>query len=53
MDGRVANPLRFEIGQRMHLSDVNGVETDIRFVVVTGQFSLIEYTDPRPYRAEP
>lgn len=53
VDGRVANPLAFEIGQWMHLTDVYGVETDIRFVVVTGQFSLIEYTEPRPYGQQP
>ena len=51
VDGRVANPLSFEVGQCLHLTDVNGVETDIRFIVVTGEFSLIEYTEPRPYQA--
>lgn len=53
VDGRVANPLHFEVGQWLHLTDVNGVETDIRFVAVTGEFSLIEYTEPRPYGVEP
>ncbi len=52
VDGRVANPVSFEIGQKMHLTDVYGVETEIRFVVVTGQFSLIEYSEPRPYGQE-
>ena len=28
---------------------VYGVETTVRFLVVEGQFSLIEYTDPKAY----
>lgn len=51
VDGRVASPLPFEVGQTLHLTDVNGVETDVRFVVVRGQFSLLEYTEPRAYSA--
>lgn len=53
VDGRVANPVQFEIGQWLHLTDVYGVETDIRFIAVTAQFSLIEYSEPRPYSEEP
>ena len=53
INGRVANPAAFEVGERLHLIDVYGVETEIRFVVVTAQFSLIEYTEPRPFRARP
>ncbi|MYJ81422.1 MAG: hypothetical protein F4046_06315 [Acidimicrobiaceae bacterium] len=53
VDGRVANPVPLEIGQRMHLTDVYGVETDIRFIAVTAQFSLIEYSEPRPYGEGP
>lgn len=50
INGRLANPAaRFEIGEALHLIDVYGVETTIRFLVVEGQFSLIEYTDPKPY----
>ena len=52
VNGRPANPARFEIGEHLHLVDVYGVETTIRFLEVTGQFSLIEYTDPKPYGAE-
>ncbi|MCY4294646.1 MAG: hypothetical protein OXC58_07400 [Acidimicrobiaceae bacterium] len=53
VDGRVANPVEFEVGQKMHLTDVHGVETVIRFVVVTGRFSLIEYSEPRPHEQAP
>ncbi len=53
INGRLANPAaRFEIGKALHLIDVYGVETTIRFLVVEGQFSLIEYTDPKPYGGE-
>ena len=53
IDGRLANPAaRFEIGQPLHLIDVYGVETTIRFLVVEGQFSLIEYTEPTAYAGE-
>ncbi len=45
INGRLANPAaRFEIGKPLHLIDVYGVETTVRFLVVEGQFSLIEYT---------
>ena len=53
INGRVANPLVFEVGEPLQLTDVYGVETEIRFVAVTGQFSLIEFTDPRPFSAQP
>ena len=49
---RPANPAGFEIGEPLHLTDVYGVETTIRFLAVTGRFSLIEYTEPKPYGAE-
>ncbi len=52
INGRPANPARFEIGEPLHLMDVYGVETTIRFLAVTGQFSLIEYTEPKAYGAE-
>ena len=53
INGRLANPAaRFEIGEALHLIDVYGVETTIRFLVVEGQYSLIEYTDPKPYGGE-
>lgn len=53
VDGRVANPAPIEIGEPQHLIDVYGVETEIRFILVTAQFSLIEYTEPRPFGAQP
>lgn len=49
----MANPAAFELGEPLHLIDVYGVETEIRFVAVTSQFSLIEYTEPRPFGAPP
>ena len=53
INGRLANPAaRFEIGEALHLIDVYGVETTIKFLAVEGQFSLIEYTDPKPYEEE-
>ena len=53
IDGRLATPAaRFEIGRPLHLLDVYGVETTIRFLVVEGQFSLIEYTEPTAYAGE-
>ena len=50
INGRLANPAaHFKIGECLHLIDVYGVETTIRFLEVEGQFSLIEYTEPRSY----
>ena len=50
INGRLAHPAtHFEIGETLNLIDVYGVETTIRFLVVEGQFSLIEYTEPKPY----
>ncbi len=49
VDGGPANPSTFEIGQTLHLIDVCGMETEIRFLLVAARFSLIEYTDPRPW----
>ncbi len=51
VNGAPAYPTPFEIGETLHLADVNGMETDIRFLVVTPRFSLVEFTDPRPYRS--
>ena len=42
----------FTIGECLHLIDVYGVETTIRFLEVEGQFSLIEYTEPKAYSGE-
>ena len=52
INGRPAHPAQFQIGESLHLVDVYGVETTICFRVVTSQFSLIEYTEPTPYRGE-
>ena len=50
INGRLANPAaHFKIGECLHLIDVYGVETTVRFLEVEGQFSLIEYTEPRSY----
>ncbi len=53
INGKLATPAaRFAIGECLHLLDVFGVETTVRFLVVEGQFSLIEYTEPRAYAGE-
>lgn len=53
INGRLATPAAdFQIGERLHLIDVFGVSTTIRFLVVEGQFSLIEYTEPKDYAGE-
>ena len=53
INGRLATPAaHFMIGEPLHLIDVFGVETTIRFVDVEGQFSLIEYTKPKAYAGE-
>ena len=50
INGCLAHPaVYFNLGQSLHLTDANGMETYARFLVVEGQFSLIEYTDPKPY----
>ena len=53
INGQLATPaVRFELGKPLHLIDVFGVETTIRFVDVEGQFSLMEYTEPKAYAGE-
>ena len=49
VDGELATPAHFNIGDCLNLIDVHGMETTIRFLEVTGQFSLIEYSTPKPY----
>ena len=50
INGRLATPAaHFTKGERLHLIDVYGVETTIRFLEVEGQFSLIEYIEPKAY----
>ena len=53
INGQLAHPaVRFKLEEDLHLLDVYGVETTIRFLVVKGQFSLIEYTEPMVYGGE-
>ncbi len=53
INGRLAKPaVNFEVGKPLHLIDVYGVETTIRFLVVEGEFSLFEYTEPKTYGGE-
>ena len=53
INGRLATPaVHFQIGECLNLIDVFGVSTTIRFLVVEGQFSLIEYTVPKDYVGE-
>ena len=53
INGQLATPaVDFKIEEPLHLIDVYGVETTIRFLVVEGQFSLIEYTEPKTYAGE-
>ena len=50
INGKLAHPAaHFTLEEPLHLIDSRGVETTIRFLVVEGQFSLIEYTDPKAY----
>lgn len=50
VDGSLATPaVHFELGQPLQFLDVYGVETTVRFLVVEGQFSLIEYTEPKAH----
>lgn len=53
INGKLATPAaHFVIGESLHLIDVYGVSTTIRFLVVEGQFSLIEYTEPKDYAGD-
>ena len=50
INGQLATPaVAFELEEPLHLIDVYGMETIVRFLVVEGQFSLIEYTEPKAY----
>lgn len=49
VNGRPANPTVFDIGEPLRLVDIYGMETEIRFLVVAARFSLIEFTEPRPW----
>ena len=53
INGRLATPaVHFKMEEPLHLIDVHGIETTIRFLTVEGQFSLIEYTEPKAYAGE-
>ncbi len=53
INGRLAHPAApFKIGEELHLIDVYGVETNVRFLVVEGEFSLLEYTEPKAFGEE-
>ena len=50
VNGELAYPAApFKLGEPLQFLDVYGVETTVRFLVVEGQFSLIEYTEPKAY----
>jgi hypothetical protein len=53
VDGLLARPAHFKMGERLNLIDVHGMQTTLRFLEVGAQFSLIEYTTPAPYGAKP
>ncbi len=51
IDGTLTPPaIPFIEGQRFEFLDIYGVETMVRFLVVRGQFSLIEYTEPTAFQ---
>ena len=52
INGKVLHPAPFQISEALHLLDAYGVETTIRFLMVTRQFSLIEYTKPKTYEEQ-
>ena len=49
VNGKLAHPARFDMGDWLDLIDVKGMKTTLRFLEITGQFSLIEFTTPEPY----
>ena len=49
INGKLAHPAHFNIGDQLELVDVHGMTTTLRFLEISGQFSLIEYTTPKPY----
>ena len=52
INGRLARPAHFNVGECLELIDVHGMQTTIRFLEVGPQFSLLEYTTPKPYGAK-
>lgn len=53
INGRLATPaIHFDLEEPLHLIDVFGVETTVRFLEVEGQFSLLEYTEPKAFAGE-
>ena len=49
IDGQLAHPTHIGLEKWLHLQDAKGTETSARFLVIEGQFSLVEYTDPKPF----
>ena len=50
INGQLGTPaVHFTLEEPLHLIDVYGMETTVRFLAVEGQFSLIEYTKPKAY----
>lgn len=49
INGMLAHPANFEMGEWLDLVDVRGMKTAARFLEITGQFSLMEFTTPEPY----
>ena len=52
VNGRLARPANFKVGEYLDLVDVHGMQTTVRFLEVGPQFSLLEYTTPKPYGAK-
>jgi hypothetical protein len=52
INGRLARPAHFNVGECLDLIDVHGMQTTIRFLELGPQFSLLEYTTPKPYGAK-
>ena len=49
INGKPAHPAHFDMGDWLDLVDVHGMKTTLRFLEITAQFSLIEFTTPEPY----
>lgn len=52
VNGRLARPAHFKVGECLDLIDVHGMQTTVRFLDVGPQFSLLEYTTPKIYGAK-
>lgn len=52
INGQLARPAHFDVGECLDLIDAHGMQTTVRFLEVGPQFSLLEYTTPKPYGAK-